>query len=179
MSKKVLILSGSPRKDGNSALLCREFARGAQESGNETEIIRVAAKKIAPCSGCYFCRAHGGQCAHQDDMAEILQKMIDADVIVLASPVYFYSINAQLKAVIDRTVARWLEVRDKEFYYIATMADEPKTSADTTLACFRGYAECVEGAVEKGVIIGSGVYEAGRVRGTPAMAQAYEMGKNV
>ena len=70
MSKKVLILSGSPRKDGNSALLCREFARASQESGNETEIIRVAAKKIAPCSGCYFCRAHGGQCAHQDDMAD-------------------------------------------------------------------------------------------------------------
>ena len=143
MSKKVLILSGSPRRGGNSDLLCDEFLRGAREAGHEAE------------------------------------KMIDADVIVLASPVYFYSINAQLKAVIDRTVARWLEVRDKEFYYIATMADEPKTSADTTLACFRGYAECVEGAVEKGVIIGSGVYEAGKVRGTPAMTQAYEMGKNV
>ena len=59
------------------------------------------------------------------------------------------------------------------------MADEPRQSADTTLACFRGYAECVEGAVEKGVIIGSGVYEAGKIKGTPAMAQAYEMGKNV
>ncbi len=56
-------------------------------------------------------------------MAEILQKMIDADVLVLASPVYFYSIDAQLKAVIDRTVARWLEVKNKEFYYITTMAD--------------------------------------------------------
>ena len=179
MSKKVLILSGSPRKGGNSDLLCDEFLRGAREAGHEAEKLRVAEKKIAPCSGCYYCTAHDGACVHKDDMAEVLQKMIDADVIVLASPVYFYSINAQLKAVIDRTVARWLEVRDKEFYYIATMADEPKTSADTTLACFRGYAECVEGAVEKGIIIGSGVYEAGRVRGKPAMAQAYEMGKNV
>ena len=179
MSKKVLILSGSPRKGGNSDLLCSEFARGTQESGNEVEIIRVAAKKIAPCSGCYFCRAHGGQCAHQDDMAEVLQKMIDADVIVLASPVYFYSIDAQLKAVIDRTVARWLEVKNKDFYYIVTMADECISSADTTLACFRGYAECVEGAVEKGVIIGSGVCEAGTIRSTPAMAQAYEMGRKV
>lgn len=112
-------------------------------------------------------------------MAEVLQKMIDADVLVLASPVYFYSIDAQLKAVIDRTVARWLEVKNKEFYYIVTMADEGASSADTTLACFRGYAECVEGAVEKGVIIGSGVYEPGKVRGTPAMAQAYEMGRSV
>ena len=118
-------------------------------------------------------------CVHKDDMADILQKMIDADVIVLASPVYFYSISAQLKAVIDRTVARWLEVKDKEFYYITTMADEEKASADTTLACFRGYADCVESAVEKGVLVACGVYEPGAVCGTPAMAQAYEMGKNV
>ena len=179
MSKKVLILSGSPRKGGNSDILCDEFARGAQESGHEVEKIRVAAKKVAPCSGCYYCRDHGGECAHRDDMAEILQKMIDADVLVLASPVYFYSIDAQLKAVIDRTVARWLEVQNKEFYYIVTMADEEKSSADITLACFRGYADCVEGAVEKGVIIGSGVYEPGKVKATAAMAQAYEMGKNV
>ena len=179
MSKKVLILSGSPRKGGNSDILCDEFLRGAQESGNQVEKIRVSAKKIAPCAACYYCRDHGGECARQDDMAEVLQKMIDADVIVLASPVYFYSIDAQLKTVIDRTLARWLEVKNKEFYYIVTMADESVTSADTTLACFRGYADCVEGAVEKGVIIGNGVYQPGTVKTTRAMQEAYEMGKNV
>ena len=179
MSKKVLILSGSPRKGGNSDILCDEFLHGAQDAGHKAEKSRVAEKKVAPCSGCYYCSTHGGACVHKDDMADILQKMIDADVIVLASPVYFYSISAQLKAVIDRTVARWLEVKDKEFYYITTMADEEKASADTTLACFRGYADCVEGAVEKGVLVASGVYEPGAVRNTSAMAQAYEMGRNV
>lgn len=107
MGKKVLILSGSPRKGGNSDILCDEFLRGALEAGNEVEKIRVTERKVAPCSACYYCRDHGGVCVHKDDMASILQKMINADVIVLASPVYFYSINAQLKAVIDRTVARW------------------------------------------------------------------------
>lgn len=179
MGKKVLILSGSPRKGGNSDLLCDEFLRGAREAGHSVEKIRAAEKKAAPCSACYYCRQSGGVCARKDDMAEILQKMIDADVLVLASPVYFYSIDAQLKAVIDRTVARWLEVKDKEFYYIVTMADEAPASADTTLACFRGYADCVEGAVERGSIIGSGVYEAGRVKDTPAMKRAYEMGRQV
>lgn len=179
MSKKVLILSGSPRNGGNSDILCDEFLRGAKESGNDVQKIRVSSKKIAPCAGCYYCRSHGGDCARKDDMAEVLQKMIDADVIVLSSPVYFYSIDAQLKAVIDRTVARWLEVKNKEFYYIVTMADETKSSADTTLACFRGYADCVEGAKEKGVIIGSGVYEPGKIKDTAAMKKAYEMGKNV
>lgn len=112
-------------------------------------------------------------------MAAVLQKMIDADVIVLASPVYFYSINAQLKAVIDRSVARWLEVKNKDFYYIITMADEDTASADTTLACLRGYADCVRGARERGVICGAGVYEKGKIAGSDAVRQAYEMGKSI
>lgn len=179
MCKKVLILSGSPRKGGNSDILCDEFMRGALESGNEVEKIRIAEKKVAPCSACYYCRDHSGVCARKDDMADILQKIIDADVLVLASPVYFYSINAQLKSVIDRTVARWLEVKNKEFYYIVTMADDAHISANVTLACFRGYADCVEGAIEKGVIIGSGVYEPGKVKNTIAMESAYQMGRQV
>lgn len=177
--KNVLILSGSPRIGGNSDLLCDEFMRGAKEAGNNVNKINVATKKIAPCSACYYCRDHGGECAHKDDMAEILQAMIDADVLVLASPVYFYSIDAQLKALIDRTVARWLEVKDKEFYYIMTAANEEKASMETTLACFRGYADCVEGAKEMGVIYGTGVYEKKEILGNPAMTEAYEMGKTV
>ena len=177
--KKVLILSGSPRKGGNSDILCQQFAKGAAEAGNEVEIVRVADKKIAPCKACYYCRTHEGECAIKDDMAEVLQKMIDADVIVLASPVYFYSVDAQLKAVIDRTVARWLEVKNKEFYYIVTCADTEKSATLTTLNCFRGYADCVNGAKEMGVIYGTGVYEKGKIKNTPAYMQAYEMGKEV
>lgn len=177
--KKVLILSGSPRKGGNSDILCDQFAKGAQEAGNQVEKIRVADRKIGYCRACYYCRDHAGECAIKDDMAEVLQKMIDADVIVLASPVYFYSIDAQLKAVIDRTVARWLEVKNKEFYYIATCAEEDKGATLTTLDCFRGYADCVEGAKECGVIYGTGVYEKGKIEGTPAYKNAYEMGRKV
>ena len=176
---KVLILSGRPRKGGNSDLLCDEFMRGAIESGHHVEKIRVADKKVASCRACYYCRATEGECVIEDDMKDILQKMIDADVIVLASPVYFYSIDAQLKAVIDRTVARWLEVKDKEFYYIMTAADDTKAAMETTLACFRGYAACVNGAKERGIVYGTGVYEKGKIIGTPAFTQAYEMGKSV
>lgn len=176
--KKVLILSGSPRKNGNSDILCDEFARGAAEAGNHVEKIRVSEKNIGFCRACYACRGTG-VCAIKDDMAEVLRKMIDADVLVLASPVYFYSIDAQLKALIDRTVARWLDVKNKEFYYIVTAADSGKEAAETTLACFRGYADCVDGAIEKGVIYGMGVYEKGKVKDTAAMKEAYEMGRNV
>lgn len=175
MSKKVLILSGSPRKNGNSDILCDEFAKGAREAGHEVEKVRVAEKNIGYCRAC----KEKGNCIIKDDMADVLQKIIDADVLVFASPVYFYSIDAQLKAVIDRTVARWLEVKNKEFYYIVTAADAENVSAETTLACFRGYAECVEGAKEMGVIYGMGVYEKGEILKSPAMSQAYEMGKGV
>ena len=77
--KNILILSGSPRKGGNSDLLCDEFMRGAKESGNNVTKINVASKKIAPCHACYYCGEHGGECVYKDDMAEILQAMIDAD----------------------------------------------------------------------------------------------------
>lgn len=153
--------------------------KGAQEAGNQVEKIRISTKKVTPCSACYYCKNHHGECIHHDDMKEILEKMIAADVLVLASPVYFYSIDAQMKTVIDRTLARWTEVKNKEFYYIVTMADEDLHSADTTLACFRGYADCVEGSVEKGVLIGNGVYEPGTVKATEVMKKAYEMGRSI
>lgn len=178
MSKKILILSGSPRKGGNSDLLCDEFAKGAREAGNEVEKIRVAEKSLGFCRACYAC-TNTGKCVIEDDMAEVLQKIIDCDVLVLASPVYFYSVAAQLKAVIDRTVARWTEVKNKELYYIVTAADNENSSAETTLACFRGYADCVEGAKEMGVIYGMGVYEKGEINGHPAMLEAYKLGKEI
>lgn len=179
MSKKVLILSGSPRKGGNSDLLCDEFMKGAREAGNQVEKIFLRSKKIAPCNACYFCKQSGGRCAIRDDMADILDKMQDADVIVMASPVYFYSIDAQMKAVIDRTVARWTNIPNKEFYYIMTAAEDSDDVMDCTLECFRGFARCLSGSREMGVIYGKGVYEAGAIQGKPAMREAYEMGKNV
>lgn len=178
MIKKVLILSGSPRKNGNSDLLCDEFMRGAIEAGHKVEKIRIQEKNVANCTACYACR-DTGICAIKDDMADIMQKMIDCDVMVLASPVYFYSINAQLKAVIDRSVCRWTEVKNKEMYYIMTAADVEKESMDTTLACFRGYADCVNGAKEKGIIYATGVYHSGEIKATKHIQEAYEMGKGI
>ncbi len=177
--KKVLIISGSPRKGGNSDLLCDEFARGAREAGNEVVKISLAEKKVGYCRGCYYCSNHGGVCAINDDMGEILDKFMEADAIVLASPVYFYSVDAQMKAVIDRMVARWTKISDKEFYYIMTSAEDSPNVMDCTLECFRGLATCLDGSVEKGVIYGKGVYEKGEIIGTPAMLQAYQMGKTV
>ena len=86
MSKNVLVISASPRKGGNSDTLCDEFIRGAQESGNQAEKIFLASKNIKYCIGCGVCNTTH-RCVQKDDMAEILDKMVEADVIVLATPV--------------------------------------------------------------------------------------------
>ncbi|MCR5265935.1 MAG: flavodoxin family protein, partial [Cyanobacteria bacterium RUI128] len=165
--------------NGNSDTLCDAFMKGAQESGHEVEKIFIASKNIGFCHGCNFCQRNNGVCAIKDDMSEILEKMIASDVLLLSSPIYFYSINAQMKALIDRSVARWLEIKNKEMYYIMTGAEDSTTVIDIALECFRGFASCLEGSQERGYICGKGVYEKGEIEQTPFVQQAYEMGKMV
>lgn len=175
MSKKILILSASPRKDGNSDLLCDQFARGAEEAGHSVEKIRVQEQKINPCLACYGCRGTGS-CVQKDGMAAILEKMVEADTLVLATPVYFYSMDGQLKTLIDRTLPRYTEIRDKEIYFIATAA-AGKGAMERTIDSMRGFTDCLPGAQGKGVIYGSGVYQKGEVLETRASEEAYQAGK--
>ncbi len=176
--KKILILSGSPRIGGNSDLLCDEFMRGAIDAGHDVTKINVARENVGYCIGCYFCAENDGKCIIKDGMADILQKIIDCDAIVLAGPVFFHSIGAQLKTVLDRTIARRSEIKNKDFYYIATYADDTATE-ESTLAGFRGYADCIEGSKEMGAICSLGAYQKGQIAGSPSMSEAYAMGKNI
>lgn len=178
MSKKVLVLSASPRKGGNSDLLCDQFILGAKEAGNQAEKIFFSDKKINYCIGCYACKG-SGNCIQKDDMAEVLDKMIAADVIVMATPVYFYTMDAQMKTLIDRTVPRYTEISNKEMYFIVAAADGRIQAMERTIEGFRGFTSCLKGAKEKGVIYGIGAWKVGDIKGTQAMKQAYEMGKQV
>lgn len=176
MSKKVLVISASPRKGGNSEMLCDRFILGAKEAGNKTEKIFLGEKEINYCVACEGCRGNG-VCVLKDDMAEVLDKMIGADVIVMATPVYFYTMDAQMKTLIDRTVARYTEIKDKEFYFIVTAADDRKQELERTVEGFRGFTSCLDGATEKGIIFGTGAWNKGDIKGSPAMEEAFEMGK--
>lgn len=179
MSKKVLIISSSPRKGGNSDVLCDRFAEGAKENGNQVEKVFIASKNINYCLGCGACAATS-RCVQKDDMEEILDKMVNADVIVLATPVYFYSMDGQLKTFIDRTVPRYTEISDKDFYYILTAADEDKSMLQRTIEGLRGFTEdCLDNPREAGIIYGTGAWKVGEIKSTPAYDEAYEMGKNV
>lgn len=178
MSKKVLIISSSPRKGGNSEILCSQFKRGAEESGNAVEIISLREKKIAPCMACDACKKSGGVCVQKDDMNELLAKVKAADVIVMATPVYFYSVCSQLKMFIDRLYADYTKIENKDMYFIVTAA-AGKPALERTVECWRGLIDCLPGAEEKGIVYGNGLWAKGEAEGSDAMKEAYEMGKNI
>ena len=151
---------------------------GAQQAGHEAEKIFLREAVIHPCLGCETCRENGGVCVQKDDMGGILEKMITAQVIVMATPVYFYSMNAQMKALIDRTLPRYTEMKHKALYFIATAAATDKRLLERTIEGFRGFADCLDGAREKGALCVTGVWKRGDVKSAAAMQQAWLMGRN-
>jgi multimeric flavodoxin WrbA len=179
MSKKVLVLSASPRKGGNSDLLCDQFVKGAQEAGAQAEKIFLGDQEINYCTGCGRCSNRSAGCSQKDDMGAILEKMIAAQVIVMATPVYFYTMSGQMKTLIDRTCARYTEITGKEFYFIVAAADTNQENMERTLEEFRGFTACLEGPQEKGIIYGTGAWKKGEIKGSPAMKQAHDLGRSV
>lgn len=171
----VLIISSSPRKGGNSDILCDRFAAGASEAGHKVEKIRIADCKIVYCTGCYVCQKTK-KCVQNDDAASVLNKMLAADFIVLATPVYFYCMSAQLKALIDRSVVIFPNLVNKKFFYIMTMADTNKKMFAGTIAGLNGFLDCYEGSVLTGMIEATGVYEKGSVNDTSFCDKAYKAG---
>ncbi len=177
MNRNVLVLAGSPRKGGNSDLLCDELIRGAREAGNTTEKVYLQDLHIGPCLACYGCRGTG-RCVQRDDMQALLEKMIRADVLVLATPVYFYAMDGQMKTMIDRTLPRYTEIKNKDFYFIATAA-AGAGAMERTIDGLRGFTDCLPGAKVRKVIYGSGVYSKGEVTETRAMQEAYRAGRSI
>lgn len=178
MSKNVLVISGSYRKGGNSDTLCEEFIKGAKEAGNNVEKINLRDKQINFCTGCYTCKKIG-KCVQKDDANEIIEKMTNADVIVMGTPVYFYAMCGQMKTLIDRTVPQYGKMKNKELYFIITAADGNKNNLRRTLEEFRGFMDCYAGFEEKGVIFGAGVWQIGDVNSTNYKQEAFDMGKSV
>ena len=176
--KKVLILSSSPRKKGNSQLLCEQFQRGAEAAGHTVTLVRLAEKKIGFCRACDGCMRNGGICVFRDDMGPILEQFRQADVVVLATPVYFYGISAQMKAWIDRTYPIWQSLGHKEVYYIVSAGLGADVIA-RSLGDLDGFVEHLDRPEIRGRLYAADVMDAGLVRDQPIFQQAYEMGRGV
>lgn len=180
MPKKVIVISSSPKKGGNSDVLCDEFVKGANNAGNIAEKIFLRDKDIKYCIGCHYCSTVDyTACSQKDDMSAILDKMQEADIIVFASPIYFYVISGQMKTFIDRICARYTHLENKEFYYILTAADKGASTIKYALGEFKGLMECLNNPIEKGYLFAEGVWQKGEVLNTEYPKKAYEMGYNL
>ena len=179
MSKKVLILSSSPRKGGNSETLAAAFAKGAREAGNQVETVSLREKRVGFCKGCLACLKLG-HCVIKDDAVEIADKMHDADVLVFATPVYYYSVSGQLKTVLDR--ANPLFGTDYGFtkaYLLATAAEDEPETVEGTVKAVQGWVDCFERCELADTVFAGGVNEIGEINGHPALKRAYQVGKEI
>ena len=179
MSKKVLILSSSPRKGGNSETLAAAFAKGAREAGNQVETVSLREKQVGFCKGCLACLKLG-HCVIKDDAGEIADKMHDADVLVFATPVYYYSVSGQLKTVLDR--ANPLFGTDYGFtkaYLLATAAEDEPETVEGTVKAVQGWVDCFERCELADTVFAGGVNEIGEINGHPALKRAYQVGKEI
>ncbi len=174
--KKIVILSASPRKMGNSDILCQQFKKGAEESGNSVEQINLYDKNIGFCRACYAC-FKTGKCVLQDDMADILEKTQSADVIVVATPTYFLTMNGMLKTTIDRFLPKWQDLGGHDVYLIITGHDGKnglRLVGEELTKIFENLGNNI-----KGIIWGDGVWQKGEVIETSAMHNAYQAGLSV
>lgn len=178
MSKKIVIISASLRKGGNSEMLAAEFEKGALKAGNEVEIISLRDKSIGFCRGCLACLKRG-TCVISDDAVEIAEKIRNADVLVFATPVYYYSVSGQLKTMLDRANPLYgSDYRFTDVYLLATAAEDEKTTVEGAEKAVQGWVDCFERARLSGVIFAGGVDGVGEIAGHPGLAAAYEAGKN-
>lgn len=179
MSKTVLILSTIPRKGGNSDTLAEEFARGAREAGHQVEKIELYNKTIGFCRGCLACQKTR-RCVIHDDADMIAQKMLTADVLVFATPIYFYEMCGQMKTMLDRSNPLYpADYAFREVYLLAAAADGELSAMDGAVKGLEGWLVCFEKAKLAGTVFGGGADAVGTIQGNPALREAYEMGVKV
>lgn len=175
---KILVITGSPRKNGNSAALADHFIRGAEEAGHEVVRFDAAFRKVHPCIACNSC-GMDGPCVFKDDFEFVREHIVGADCVVFATPMYYFGISAQLKAVIDRFYAINGSIHvPKKAVLLMTYAN---TAASEAVPIKSHYEVLLKylGWRDAGQVIAPGVWPAGAIRHTPFPEQAYRLGKSI
>lgn len=157
MAKKVLIISSSLRAGSNSEILARVCEKGAKAAGHEVEFISLKDKEIKFCIGCLACQ-RTGSCVLRDDVPEIMEKVKAAEVIVFATPIYYYEMSGQLKTLLDRLNPLYAaDYAFREIYMIATAAEDAESAFDKAYSGLQGWVDCFEKAKLKGIVAGGGI----------------------
>ncbi len=179
MSKKVLIINTSLRANSNSERLAASFADGAVSSGNEVETISLKGKNIAFCKGCFACQ-RTEKCVINDDANAITEKIINADVVVWVTPIYYYEMSGQMKTMIDRANSLYpRDYRFRDVYLLSVAAEEEPGVDERAVNGLKGWVDCFEKAEFAGKVFAGGVNDPGAIEGHKALKQAYEMGRAI
>ncbi|MGQ9645390.1 MAG: flavodoxin family protein [Thermodesulfobacteriota bacterium] len=187
---KVLGLFGSPRKGGNTDILLEEALKGAEGEGAEIERLYLSGLKITPCTECHGCD-ETGSCVIQDEMEKIYPKLLDADIIILASPIFFYGVTAWTKAMIDRSQAVWARkylVKDpnlgkkgkkRKGFFISVGATQGQKVFEGAILTAKYFFDALN-ADYAGELVYRGVDGKGEILNHPdALAQAREAGRRL
>ena len=176
---KIIILQGSPNKKGSTQLLAQSFNEGALSAGHSVEIIDVAHANIHPCIGCVHC-GYEGPCVQKDDVAVIRQKLLDADMVVFATPLYYYGMSAQLKILIDRFCAFNSSLTRKHLK--SALLSVAWNSDDWTFEALQAHYKTLVRYLDledKGMILGGGCGTPSMTKNSLYIRQAYELGKKL
>lgn len=178
--KKVLIISSSLRGGSNSEILAHATEKGAIEAGNEVEFINLKGKDIKFCIGCLACqKTH--KCVLNDDMAGLITKVQNADVLIFATPIYYYEMSGQMKTFLDRCNPLFPQTNKfKDVYLITSSYDDADDVANRAINGLKGWIECFGQSSFAGALVGGGINDPKDAsKREDLLQEAYELGKNI
>ena len=181
MKKNVLLITGSPRKGGNTELLAEAFARGAEAAGHSVTIFNAAADPVQPCRACDACWSKGAACVFDDGFTRLAPLMAKAEAIALCGPIYWFTFSAQLKSVIDKFYPFFGDRPQqlKGSMYLLMCAGDPSSEIfDLARQEFDRSVESL-GLINGGHVLAPGAYEKGDIKITDALNQAEKLGRQI
>ena len=176
---KIVVLEGSPNKNGSSNMLANAFIQGAQEAGHIVEVIDTAHADIHPCTGCIRC-GYEGPCTQKDDMVQIRKSILSADMMVFVTPLYYYGMSAQLKILVDRFCAFNTSIQRK--YMKSAIISAAWNSDGWTFEALESHYKTLVRYLnlkDMGAIWGEGCGTPSMTRGSRYIQKAFELGKNL
>ena len=176
---KIILLMGSPNKKGSTGILAESFVRGAAEAGHDCEVVEVCRMNVHPCIGCVKC-GYEGPCVQKDDVELIREKLLGADMVVFATPLYYYGMTAQLKAVVDRFCAfnSSLNSRHLKSALLTVAWNADDWTFDALTAHYKTLVRYIR-FKDMGMVLGYGCGTPSMTRASGYPEKAYELGRSL
>ena len=177
--KKVIVISTSLRRGSNSDMLADQFVEGAKAAGNEVEKISLVGKNIQFCRGCMGCQKLG-RCIIDDDVNDFMAKVLKADVVCWATPIYYYEMSGQMKTLIDRMNAMYeQDYHFRDVYLLTTAAEVEESTPKRAETGLTGWIDCYPKSCLAGTLFCGGVNDAREIQGNSKLQEAFELGKSI